>query len=643
MRLEKLKFVPFLIIGFLGLTGAGFAIASAQQSKRPFTVADDIEVAHFGDPYFEGAAIFRFSPDGSYFAVDTERGRLDLNRVEDSLRFYRSQDVAAFLDRADGKEPPLPVWVVTLSANQGLVITGWRWLEDSSGVTFLERMENNKQRLVLADLQKKKVEALTPATEDVQSFDIRDRQHYVYTVADLAEEKKWQAERLRPVIVGTGRSVYEMVFPDSPLAKSFSASRRNKRNLWAVVGSKPFEVKNDTGLLAYVGELALSPDGHFLAAKLPIAEVSLAWEMLYPPPLYGAYGARIHGGHHNMNEAGAWPAWSYFRIDLQTGSVEPLTEAPISNDAGWWSNGSVSWSRDGKSILLPGTFLKSKENTPSRPCVAVVADVPSNIRTCVERFRENHDEADVEVIMGTQFTDGDKERVKVGFHDGRGLGFRTAEYRRAADNTWQVSGQIEGLVPGMAEFDDANNGTVKIKHNGLEIAVKQGFNDPPLLVGTNKQTSKVLWDPNPQLKNIELVEASVYKWKDKESRDLKGGLYKPSNYKPGQRYPLVIQTHGFEESKFYPSGMFPTAFAARALAAVGIVVLQVGGPPDCSVLTPNEAPCFYSAYQSAGEQLVLDGLADPKRIGIIGFSRTSYYVMELLTSGSSPFEASSTL
>src|SRR5882672_1690437 len=173
MRLEKLKFVPFLIIGFLGLTGAGFAIASAQQSKRPFTVADDIEVAHFGDPYFEGAAIFRFSPDGSYFAVDTERGRLDLNRVEDSLRFYRSQDVAAFLDRADGKEPPLPVWVVTLSANQGLVITGWRWLEDSSGVTFLERMENNKQRLVLADLQKKKVEALTPATEDVQSFDIR--------------------------------------------------------------------------------------------------------------------------------------------------------------------------------------------------------------------------------------------------------------------------------------------------------------------------------------------------------------------------------------------------------------------------------------------------------------------------------------
>ena len=81
--------------------------------------------------------------------------------------------------------------------------------------------------------------------------------------------------------------------------------------------------------------------------------------------------------------------------------------------------------------------------------------------------------------------------------------------------------------------------------NGLEVTVKQGFNEPPLLVATDKQTSRVIWDPNPQLKNIELGQASVYTWKDKEGREWKGGLYKPSNYKPGQRYPLVIQTHGF--------------------------------------------------------------------------------------------------
>ena len=69
-------------------------------------------------------------------------------------------------------------------------------------------------------------------------------------------------------------------------------------------------------------------------------------------------------------------------------------------------------------------------------------------------------------------------------------------------------------------------------------------------------------------------QASVYKWKDKEGREWKGGLYKPGNYKSGQRYPLVIQTHGFGNQNLDPP-VFSEAFAARALAAKGIVVLQV--------------------------------------------------------------------
>ena len=143
-----------------------------------------------------------------------------------------------------------------------------------------------------------------------------------------------------------------------------------------------------------------------------------------------------------------------------------------------------------------------------------------------------------------------------------------------------------------------------------------------------KQTSRVIWDPNPQLKNIELGEASVYTWKDKGGRDWKGGLFKPSDYKAGQRYPLVIQTHGFTESEFRPSGVFPTAFAARALAAAGIVVLH--GRSHCPILTPDEGPCAVSGYESAANQLVSEGLVDPRRIGIIGFSRTCFYVMEML-------------
>ena len=89
-----------------------------------------------------------------------------------------------------------------------------------------------------------------------------------------------------------------------------------------------------------------------------------------------------------------------------------------------------------------------------------------------------------------------------------------------------------------------------------------------------------------------------------KGRDWKGGLYKPDDYKEGQRYPLVIQTHGFFESVFGPSGVFPTAFAARALAATGIIVLQSESLDDCPNCTPDEGPCAVAMLESAANQLV---------------------------------------
>ena len=93
----------------------------------------------------------------------------------------------------------------------------------------------------------------------------------------------------------------------------------------------------------------------------------------------------------------------------------------------------------------------------------------------------------------------------------------------------------------------------------------------------------------------------MFTWKTKEGRELRAGLFKASNYKAGQRYPLVIQTHGFAESQFAPSGVFPTAFAAQALAATGIVVVQTGDVGDCVDETLEEGPCNASGYEEVAE------------------------------------------
>lgn len=596
----------------------------AQQSKKPFTVADDIGLVNFEGP-IRGCDPVQFAPDRNFFVVYTDRGRLDLNRPEDSLRFYRSRDVADFLEHSVDSQPPSPAWVVSLSTDrEGPIISNCHWLADSSGVAFLERAAGGTQSLVLADLRNRKVELLTSATGVYKAFDARDRQHYAYVVADSAERQKSRAERQGPAIVGTGRSLFPLLWPDDPNMLILVSS---VNRLWAVVGGKPFEVKHDGHPLVPGGHLALSPDGQSVVATLPVPEVPKSWETLYPPSIASS-PYRIRAGRLDIH-SGTSPATQYVRIGLRTGSVQALTDAPTSNDAGWWAGGNPSWSNDGEAILLPGTFLKSKETVPSRPCVAVV-DLASNTSSCVETLKgstETGVEEGYHLITDARFIRGDKQRILVSFFNHRDGSPETTEYRRAADGAWQVAGHYEGGA--------------KVEYDGLEVTVKQGLNEPPRLVATDEHATRVLWDPNPELKNIELGEATVYKWNDKEGRDWRGGLYKPVNYQPGQRYPLVIQTHGFDESEFRPSGLTTTAFAARALAAAGIAVLQVRDIGNCPSTVPSEGPCAVGGYESGANQLVSEGLVDPERIGILGFSRTCFYVMEALTTGSLHFKAAS--
>src|ERR1700691_896953 len=197
----KIGITRFLIGVLMFVSWVHSTIAQAQQATR-FTVADEIGLTLFDDPSGAPAKVL-FSPDGSYFAVWNERGRSDLNRPEDSLRFYRVRDVEDFLQHP-GSQPPSPIWVLTLCTDtEGPVIMKWRWLADSTGVGFLERVEGGNQRLVLAHIRNNTTETLTPQNETVRDFDIRDREHYVYLVADTAPRDKLRAERESPSIAGS--------------------------------------------------------------------------------------------------------------------------------------------------------------------------------------------------------------------------------------------------------------------------------------------------------------------------------------------------------------------------------------------------------------------------------------------------------
>jgi dipeptidyl aminopeptidase/acylaminoacyl peptidase len=601
-------------------------------------VQDDIAFSHFGDSLSSGSlASSAFSPNMRFFVIHTEHGRLDLGKPESTLRIFRTRDVETFLRESAGAIQPLPVWTFAESAyKDGPVVSNIRWLADSSGIAFLAKTQSGNDQLMVANLDRRSVHALTPETQHITGFDIRDLNHVVYTALSPAIQERMSFEGHAPSIVGTGRDLYSLIFSSDIHSEM---EQLDRSELWAIVDGRRFQVEDkfsrrpvtiySTGQQA----LSLSPDGHWVATALPAAEIQFGWETQFSPgdPILSdqlrphKQDTEAFSGFRYINE--------YVLVNLYSGAVKQLTNAPIGKDLGWHDSPVFAvWAADQRFVVLPNTFLPLNPAAGNQhqnyPCVAVF-DIHADNATCVESLGVATQESSR--ITNVQISSNQEPRRitldYVGASRGS-AGERT--YGRAKDDRWTP---------------DFTESRVRRGDDSITISVKQSLNDPPVLMATDTvtQISRPILDPNPQLEDFDLGEARTYKWKNETGRESSGGLYMPPDYVEGRRYPLVIQTHGFPAEEFNPSGMYTSAFAARELASADIMVLQMNDLHDCAawIGTPKEAPCAVADYEAAVEQLSRDGLVDSDLFGIIGFSRTSYYVMQALTASMLHFKAAS--
>lgn len=178
--------------------------------------------------------------------------------------------------------------------------------------------------------------------------------------------------------------------------------------------------------------------------------------------------------------------------------------------------------------------------------------------------------------------------------------------------------------------------------SAILLHVEESLNEPPLLVATDARTnvSRVVFDPNPQLASVEMAEVRKMVWAGGNGEDVVGGLVVPSDYEEGQRLPLVIQTHGFRSDRFYRNGYSETANAGRAIASRGIFVLQVQEPqpiaePRWGELKRDIVDTYTAAIDTLSEQ----GLIDPNKVGIAGYSETGLFVASSLVEAPDRFAA----
>jgi dipeptidyl aminopeptidase/acylaminoacyl peptidase len=638
--------VKSLCYFYLALTYLNFSNGNAQ--SHAFTVKDDIAMVRFNDPSgsYPGAAA-KFSHDGRYFAVVTSRGVIESDQIESVLSVFSAGETEAFVTDSGKSSTAPPAQIVikmaaVLSTEQssayGAIITDLRWSSDSNELYFLAETQHFGRRLYRVDVDRDETVPITPEGYNVVRFDV---------YRDLVVYSAWQSDRAKQTAEQngngninsdardiTGEPLRNVLFPEFQPAPT-------DRELWLVRDSrghtvvKPLPRSRQRDISWLPEAFTISPKGRMMIHLRSVDDVPSNWSQY--DPANGFEYLRIHPDDPDIvSPANIWRLKEYSLVDLDGGDTAILVNAPQSYALAYAHDSRVVWAPDEKRVLLTNTFLPligvddTERAKRLKPCAVADVQLPSREMHCIVFVSDLAADPAGSLLADSLSFSGTDDVVDFRVSSPQG-GEQRRRYVYEKD-AWRLS--VTDVPARHVESGDGTDG------GGIKVTIKQGLNEPPTLWGTDLRSgqSKKLWDPNPQFRNLAFGEASTYQWQDRNGSQWRGGLIKPVGYAPGKHYPLVIQIYDFYENEFITDGTMPTAFAARAIASAGIVVLQVQRKLPHS-FNMSEADAQLGGFQSAIEKLSREGLVDPSQVGLVGFSSTCWYVERALIKDPMRFKA----
>lgn len=622
-------------------------IAKAQQHL--FDTKDAIEMSRFSNltPSDEHTPI-RFSPDGRYFVFVTSRGVLASDEIESRMWIYSSHRVGAFLHGATATAPQPRLLATARSkpeqfsyASYSSIITNVQWSNDSRSIYFLVQSHSGNRRLSRAFADGSKVRVLTPESEDVVRYVIAPKA-VAYVAVDSNRQRSY-VEALRgsinrDAVAPDSVDLAKILFPhqgyEPEITELWTYTQGRNRHVSKALDEKPEQVIDDP----FDKALSISPDGRHMVHLRTIANIPDAWSAYEPAP--NEKHLRITPGRQrDDNLLGVGFFKQFVMTDTISGRTEPLLQAPVGRYLGCAADMTSKWSPNGQFLLLTNTFLpldqaSTSSQEPVYPCLAAVVELSTRHIACLQYFAAP---IGTSAILATKLQDA--RFVDTGVALTFGDSFRTGStcFYRLERHQWKIASfeQASQLHSTMKQRLERN-----VPNANFTVQIHQGLNEPPTLEAVQKPSGRAvqLWNPNPQLLGTRWGEVSVLRWKDQNGNEWKGGLIKPVNYIPGKRYPLVIQMYAFYDGEFLTDGMSPTAMPARAIASAGMFYLQASKKPH-HTWDQQEAQDHLDGVLSAIHTLDAQGLIDPHRVGIIGFSFTCWYVENELVKAPDRFAA----
>ncbi len=164
------------------------------------------------------------------------------------------------------------------------------------------------------------------------------------------------------------------------------------------------------------------------------------------------------------------------------------------------------------------------------------------------------------------------------------------------------------------------------------ILTKESFVEPPNLWTSDLKFKEMqkLSDINPQQKEYLWGSAELVHWHSADGKALDGILYKPENFDPDKKYPMIVYFYErtsftlnwYREPRPSPSTVRPSFYASRGYLFFIPDIVYEEGYPGKSALN-----CIVPGVLNLIEQ----GFVDEERIGIQGQSWGGYQVAYLVT------------
>jgi len=628
-RMSKISsFFVFLIL-FLPTAMAAGKLSGGEEALplRPFTVTDSVTMTRLVNPDVSLSRFlapkFQVSPDGRHFVIVTRKGDLITGQNEFSIILYNTRKVLDFVNK--GNDTPLPdsrILAHVSSSSNKSAIRQIRWLSDSKTIAFIgDFQKENPGQVYRMNIVSGKIRRLTNHPRPVETFDMNAVSDTVIYTSAIAVNNNQQE---KPYFVVGTKSLNEVVYEDcgnrcNSLYQIYS-TQVNQEGLPIALGKAQ----------SFPTDIWLSPDGKRAVGLLAIKDIPHTWVKNYKPfATSGALFKRIVDkfDENTMKKRGDLIR-QFVLIDTKGGSIEPIFDAP----SGLLITGlevEAIWQKDGKSVILANSFLpldtldvEENQRRSKAPAVAEVDIKTKRVKRIVDLVPSSRRKTD-ELFTGIVMNSDGALRVMRGLYNGVAL----------PDKLFR---KYHG------EWLEVNNEENTDSKNRLILSVRQDLNTPPEILAHDSKTvrQQVITDFNPEFRSLSFGKVEKFTWSDTDDRTWVGGLVYPPKFSRDKRYPLVIQTHGFNSEEFLIDGPDSTAsaFAAQALANKEIMVLQMPVPRR-ELSKRAELVVQRKGTESAIEILHKMGLIDRQKVGIIGWSRTGLYVQHLITFSDQKFAA----